>query len=211
MDALADVRALFDPAPDSIYLDAATYGLPPRPTTELMHAALQQWQAGTADWIPEWDERGELCRRYFSELIGASLSEIALMPSASVGVGTVATSLQSNDEVLVADDEFTSLLFPLLVKQRERGVRVRSVPFDALSSNVTPETTLVAFSLVQSHSGRVAALQDILSAAQRVGARTLIDATHGVPFVPLHEAIEHVDYLVCAAYKHLLSPRGVAF
>jgi selenocysteine lyase/cysteine desulfurase len=32
-----------------------------------------------------------------------------------------------------------------------------------------------------------------------------------VPFVPLADYIERVDYAVCAAYKHLLSPRGVAF
>jgi selenocysteine lyase/cysteine desulfurase len=35
-----------------------------------------------------------------------------------------------------------------------------------------------------------------------------VDATHAVPFVPIGEP---VDFLVCAAYKHLLSPRGVAF
>src|SRR2546423_10800759 len=110
-DPLRELRALFDPAPGSIYLDAATYGLPPRPTTELMHRALEQWQAGTADWVADWDQRGELCRTHFASLIGATSDEIALMPAASVGVGTVATSLQSTDEVLVADDEFSSLLF----------------------------------------------------------------------------------------------------
>ena len=28
----SDIRALFHPAPGSIYLDTATYGLPPEPT-----------------------------------------------------------------------------------------------------------------------------------------------------------------------------------
>ncbi len=39
----------------------------------------------------------------------------------------------------------------------------------------------------------------------------LIDATQGVPFVDVSSFIGRVDYLVCAAYKHLLCPRGVAF
>jgi len=31
-EALAAARALFDPDPNLIFLDTATYGLPPRPT-----------------------------------------------------------------------------------------------------------------------------------------------------------------------------------
>ena len=62
-DALAGVRALFDPAPGTIYLDSATYGLPPRPTVAALRAALDAWQSGTADWVHDWDERGETCRQ----------------------------------------------------------------------------------------------------------------------------------------------------
>jgi selenocysteine lyase/cysteine desulfurase len=38
-----------------------------------------------------------------------------------------------------------------------------------------------------------------------------VDATHGIPFVDVRDEIDRIDYLVCAAYKHLLSPRGVSF
>ena len=51
----------------------------------------------------------------------------------SVGVGLVAAGLGPADEVVVPDDEFTSVLFPLLVA-RERGATVREVPFDRLST-----------------------------------------------------------------------------
>jgi selenocysteine lyase/cysteine desulfurase len=210
-DALADVRALFSPAPDTVYLDAATYGLPPRPTVEAMHQALDQWQAGTADWIGSWDKAGELCRASFAELIGAHSSTVALLPSVSAGVGTIAASLQPGDEVIAPDDEFTSVLFPLLVQERARGVRVRTVPLGDLATAIKPSTRLVAFSLIQMHSARAAALREIVNAAKNNGALTLVDATHAVPFVPLGDLIGDIDFLVCAAYKHLLSPRGVAF
>ncbi|HEV7662690.1 MAG TPA: aminotransferase class V-fold PLP-dependent enzyme [Chloroflexota bacterium] len=202
------IHSLFDPAPETIYLDAATYGLPPRPTVEAMHQAITDWQAGTADWVRAWDERGETCRAAFARLIGVDESTVALVPSASVGVGTVAATLRAGDEVVAPDDEFTSVLFPLLVAARERGATVRQVPFDRLAESVGPQTTLVACSLIQSQSGRAADLAAITAVARANGAKTLIDATHAVPFVPLTET---VDYLVCAAYKHLLSPRGVAF
>jgi len=211
---LAAARALFDPAPGSVYLDAATYGLPPRPTVEIMQRALAAWQAGTADWVDDWDRLGEACRAHFARLIGAASASVALVPSVSVGVGTVASGLEAGATVLVADDEFTSVVYPLLVAQA-RGVRVRPVPFGELAGHVDHTTRLVAFSLVQSQSGRLAALDDILAAASSVGAQTLIDATHAVPFVGVQtsagEIDPRIDYVVCAAYKHLLSPRGVGF
>src|SRR5947209_17723884 len=129
VDGLREVRALFDPAPGTIYLDSATYGLPPRPTVETMHRAVDEWQAGTAYWVRAWDIRGEACRASFAELIGVPSESVALVPSASAGVGTSAASLTSADHVIVPDDEFTSLLFPILVAARERGVHVQAVPF----------------------------------------------------------------------------------
>ncbi|MCA1646595.1 MAG: aminotransferase class V-fold PLP-dependent enzyme [Chloroflexi bacterium] len=209
MAAFAEIRALFDPSPGTVYLDAATYGLPPRATVAAMHQAIDGWQSGAADWVTAWDMRGEACRASFGELIGASAEAIALIPSVSVGVATVAAVLQPGDEVVAPDDEFTSVLFPLLVAARERGAIVREVPLEHLAAGIGSRTRLVAFSLIQSQSGRAADLAAIVDSANRVGAQTLVDATHAVPFVPLQAG--RVDYLVCAAYKHLLSPRGVAF
>jgi selenocysteine lyase/cysteine desulfurase len=207
-DPLAEVRALFDPEPGLIYLDSATYGLPPRPTIQIMQRALERWQAGAADWVSEWDIRGETCRTAFASLIGRSPEHIALVPSASVGVGTVAATLTPRDEVVIPRDEFNSVLFPILVAARHAGVSVNEVDFDELSHSIGPRTTLVAFSLVQSQSGRAARQTEIVDAALKVGAHTLIDATHAVPFVAVDP---RADFVVCAAYKHLLSPRGVAF
>lgn len=208
MDPLAQIRALFDLEPGLIYLDSATYGLPPRTTVEVMQRALERWQRGTADWVEEWDVRGETCRTAFASLIGVSTDRIALIPSASVGVGLIAANLTERDEVVLPTEEFNSVLYPLLVAARHRGVTVREVAFDALAESIRPSTTLVAFSLVRSQSGDVALQAAVLEAAKRVGARALVDATHAVPFVSVDA---RADFVVCAAYKHLLSPRGVAF
>jgi selenocysteine lyase/cysteine desulfurase len=152
--------------------------------------------------------QGEACRAAFAALIDVPKEDVALIPSASVGVGTVAASLTAGDEVVIADDEFNSVMFPVLVAEQARGTRVNQVPFEQLAEAITPKTTLVAFSLVQSQSGHVARQTEIVDAARRVGARVLIDATHAVPFVPVDT---HADFVVCAAYKHLLCPRGVGF
>ncbi len=203
-------RSLFDPAPGIAYLDSATYGLPPRPTIAAMRRALDAWQAGTGEWTEDWDRPAERARASFAALAGSSPDRIALLPAVSVGVALVAAGLGPGDEVVVPADEFTSVLFPLLVA-RERGVVVREVAAAHLADEIGPRTTLVAASLVQMQTGLTADLPAILDRAEVVGARVLIDATQAIPFVGLGSHVDRIDYLVAAGYKHLLAPRGVAF
>lgn len=201
---------MFHPAAGLTYLDTATYGLPPDPTLRVMREAEDAWQAGTGIWV-EWDREAERARAAFGRLIGASAARVALMPGVSVGVGLVAANLKPGDRVVMPAAEFTSVMFPLLVA-RERGVEIVEVDdIHRLADAITPGTTLVALSLVQMQTGRVLPVGEIVERAEAVGAQVLLDATHGVPFVSLDDVIDRIDYLVVAAYKHLLCPRGVAF
>lgn len=205
-----DIRALFDPAPGITFLDSATYGLPPEPTRRALTEALDAWTAGTANWVEDWDKVAERARAAFATLIDVSASRVALLPATSVGVGTIAAALRPDDDVVVPADEFTSVLFPLLVA-RDRGVPVREVTFEGLVDAITPGTTLVALTLVQMQTGRTAPIRAIVERAAEVGARVLLDATQGIPFVGLDDLADRIDYILCSGYKHLLCPRGVAF
>jgi selenocysteine lyase/cysteine desulfurase len=204
------VRSLFAPAKGLINLDTATYGLPPRPTIEVLERALKGWQSGTGNWIEDWDQPADRCRADFASLIGTESANIAYIPAASVGVGLVAASLRAKDDVVIPVDEFTSTLFPMLVAA-QRGAVIREVPFEAVAESIRPGTRLVAFSLVQMQTGKTADLAAICERAAEVGAEVLVDATQGVPFVPIANLLPSVDYLVCSGYKHLLSPRGTAY
>ena len=204
------IRALFSPEPGTTYLDSATYGLPPLPTLRVMREALDAWAAGSANWIEDWDRVGERGRVAFAALLGIEPSRVALIPATSAGVGMVAAELTAADDVVVPADEFTSVLFPLLVA-RERAAPVREVPFERLVDEIRPETTLVACTLVQMQTGRTAPIRAIVERAAEVGARVLLDATQGTPFVELGDLVDRIDYTFVSAYKHLLCPRGVAF
>jgi selenocysteine lyase/cysteine desulfurase len=207
----ASVRHLFDPAPNTIYLDAGTYGLPPRPAYEATLTALRRWQTGEADYTREWEPAGERARALFAELIGVTPEEIALVPTVADGVATIAASIPAGSEILVPHDEFASVVLPFLALAERRGFTVREAPYAELASAIRPTTTLVALSLTRAQSGETAALGPLLAAAKANGARVLVDATHATPFVPLAEHVANLDYLVCHGYKHLLLPRGVGF
>ena len=163
-----DPSLLFRSAEGLAYLDTATYGLAPLPTTAAMRHALAAWEAGTARWIEDWDVVAEVARRDFAEIVGVDPANVALLPAASVGVGIVAASLQPNARIVVAENEFTSLLFPLLVAQQQ-GATVTEVPIDQLADCIDPETDLVAFSLVHMQTGQVAPAADIIAQARAAG------------------------------------------
>lgn len=206
-----NARHLFDPDPDVIYLDAGTYGLPPKPTIDASLAALRGWQTGKADFIRDWEPAGERGRELFARIIGASVNEIALVPSVSVGVGLIAASIPERAEVLVPQEEFASVAVPFFAAAEGRKATVREVPYGDLASEIRPSTMIVALSLTRAQSGETADLGPIIAAAQKHGAKVLVDSTHATPFVSVKEHIAGIDYLVCHGYKHLLLPRGVSF
>ena len=123
-------------------------------------------------------------------------------------IAQVAAAIPDGSRVLAPEPEFVSLLFPFLA-QSERGVTVDVVPLDRLASAIDASVDVVAVSAVQSSTGEVAALDDIAEAAARYDALTVIDATHGIGWLPLDAS--RFDAVACAAYKWLMSPRGTAF
>ena len=196
---------------DQVYLDTATYGLPPARTIRVLRAALKAWEAGTADWINEWDVIAEEVRETFGRIIGAGASSIALLPAVSVASALVATTVSPNGVVLAPRGEFASVLYPFLERERKGDLELRVVAPENLLESIDSSVRLVATSHVQSADGRVADVEAITAAAHSVGARVYVDATHSVGTLPVNVSALHADYVSNAAYKWLCCPRGVAF
>ncbi len=205
------IRSEFGVHPDRIYLDAATYGLPPASAVDAYRSAIDDWQNGTARWVEEWETAGDESRALFARLISTDPANICLLPSVSAGIGTVAASLPQNSVVLATEDEFTSLILPFAGVHKINGCQVRTVPWDDLIGTITPEIDLVAVSLTRAQDGRTIDLGALVAAASAADVQVVIDATHALPFVTVAEHLGGIDYLICHGYKHLLSPRGTAF
>ncbi|MDQ3767138.1 MAG: aminotransferase class V-fold PLP-dependent enzyme, partial [Actinomycetota bacterium] len=207
MDPLpvAEYRSLW--RPQGVYLNTASYGLPPEPAWDALQQALESWRAGGTSWEP-WGRATEDARTAFAALVGVESEEVAIGSTVSGLLGPVAASLPDRSRVLVPDVEFTSNLWPYLV-QENRGVRVRAVPASRLAESIDGTSDVVAFSAVQSATGEVADLDAIAASARHHGALTIVDATQACGWLPLDAA--RFDFVVCAAYKWLMSPRGSAF
>ena len=191
------------------WLNTATYGLPPDAAWDEMQEALAVWRVGRHSWEP-WNVSIDRSRAAFARLVGVEPDRVAVAGAVSELVGLVAAALPPGSRVVAPEGDFTSVLFPWLV-QADRGVEVVTVPLSRLAESVAGSrgTTVVAFSAVQSATGELAALEDVLAAAAAVDALTVVDATQAVGWLPLDAG--RVDAVACAAYKWLMSPRGTAF
>lgn len=202
---LAAARAEF--SPDTVYLDTATMGLPPRRSLEAVRAAQDDWRGGRAAAC-DYDAPIVRSRQAYAALVGVPPSAVAVGSQVSVFAGLVAAAVPDRAEVLVAAGEFTSIVFPFLA-QAGRGVRVREVPLEHLAAEVTPRTRLVAVSAVQSADGRRADLDALAEATTSTGTRVLLDTTQAVGWLPVDAG--RFAYTVGGGYKWLLAPRGTCF
>ena len=201
---IAEAQRLWHP--ETLYLNTASYGLPPDPAWEAFQAALEDWHCGRTSW-EHWGDSTEAARGLFARMVGVPLDWVAIGSNTSSMVGLVAASLPDGARVLSAEPEFTSLLWPFLAQGR--AIEVELVAVDALADSVDERTDVVALSAVQSATGELADLDAVADAAAAQGARVVVDATQACGWLPLDAT--RVDALACSAYKLLCSPRGTAF
>ena len=185
-------------SPQGVYLNTASYGLPPARGFDAMQAALADWRAGATSW-ERWGDATNTARGTFARIAGVAPADVAVGATASGLLGLVAASLPAGARVVAPEGDFTSLLWPFAVRGLLRTVAAEDLADAAAGADV------VAFSAVQSASGEVADLE-ALAATE---ALTIVDATQAAGWLPLDAA--RFDIVVASAYKWLMSPRGTAF
>ncbi|MDP3969048.1 MAG: aminotransferase class V-fold PLP-dependent enzyme [Nocardioides sp.] len=192
---------------ETLYLNTASMGLPPRATQEALRVAHAGWAAGRLQ-PPDFDAAITDARAAYARLVGVDPSTVAVGHQVSPFVGLVAAAVPDGAEVLVAEGEFTSVTFPFAA-HADRSVQVVEVPLADLPERVGPDTAWVAVAAVQSADGALADLAALEAACARHGADMLLDLTQASGWLPVDASRFAVT--VCGCYKFLLSPRGTAF
>jgi selenocysteine lyase/cysteine desulfurase len=192
--------------PETLYLNTASYGLPPAPAWDALQSVLEDWRGGRTSW-EGWGDATERARELFARMVSVPVDWVATGANTSSMVGLLAAALPDGARVVSAEPEFTSLLWPFLAQGR--GVEVDCVPVSDVARAVDERTDVVAVSAVQSATGEVADLDAVIEAASAHGATLAVDATQACGWLPLDAT--RIDLLACSAYKWLCSPRGTAF
>ncbi|MGD9649015.1 MAG: aminotransferase class V-fold PLP-dependent enzyme, partial [Pirellulales bacterium] len=211
-----ELRAQMPVAARWAYFDHAAVAPLPRPTA----LGLADWSTdaaanGAQHWNT-WRDRAERARHLAAQLIGASPSEIALVPNTTTGLSLVAEGLdwRPGDNVVVPASDFPSNQYPWL-NLASRGVEVRRL--ECALERLEPalvdaacdsRTRAVAVSWVGYATGWRADLDALAEVAHAHGAALVVDGIQGLGVNPLDVSQTPIDFLAADGHKWLLGPEG---
>lgn len=167
-------------------------------------------------------------RQEFAKLINAAdANRIAIIPSASYGLATVAANLHISrgQHVLVAAEQFPSNYYAWERVCAEHGGNVKVVSAGIEGNgrgkewnarfleSINRETRAVAIAHTHWADGTLFDLEALRARTREVGALLIVDGTQSVGALPFDVATIQPDALICASYKWLLGPYsfGIAY
>ena len=200
------------------YLNTCSLGPLARRVREAQERFLDEWESyGAAAWYDRWLEALDGLRARFARLIGARKEEVALAPSVSVGLSSLASSLDygARPRVVYSELDFPTVAYQWAVKPEVERVVVPSpdgigVDPAAYEAAIDDRTAAVVTSHVFYTSGAIQDIGRIASAAHRQGALAIIDAYQATGQLPTDVHASGVDVLISGGLKWLLGGTGIA-
>ena len=220
---LASQRHLFDIPRDVAYFNAAAW-------SPLPLAVAEAGRVGVERKSHPWDVDAALSGRVIeraraaaAKLIGATVEDVAIIPSVSYGVAMAGKLFAppAGSRVLVLEDDHSSPVLEWLARAPAQGFTVETVkrPADgdwtaAMEEAVAkPGAPLSIASISNLHwaDGALLDMDRLAPALRAKGAALLIDATHGAGMMDIDVTRIDPDFLIFPTYKWVLGPYGRAF
>ena len=127
---ICDARRLFPATADRVYFNTAAVGLASRRLADAYHEFVDEWTAAGLDYS-RGEQAAGAARSAVARLIGADVSDIALIPSVSSAAGLVAAQFgpaRPGESIVIGQREYSSNHFPWR-QLATKGYDVRQVPF----------------------------------------------------------------------------------
>jgi cysteine desulfurase/selenocysteine lyase len=217
---ISEARSLFPATANVAYFNTAAVGLASRTLTAVYHRFVDEWAENGLDYV-RGEAAGESARASVAALIGADISDVALIASVSAAAGLVAAQFgpaRPGENVVIGEREYSSNHFPWRLLTT-KGYDVRQVPFrnggveaDDIAQRVDAGTVLVAFSAVQTATGHRSDIDAISAIAKAVGAIVFVDGSQFVGALPVAPTLAGIDVLATADHKFLMhAGRGLGY
>lgn len=213
-------RNLFSIPDDVHYLNCAYMSPQLKSVEDIGHNSLRRknspWDLQTIDFF----EPVERLKRLFATLIHAEdSSRIAIVPSASYGLSTVARNLplHPKQEILVVEGQFPSNVYPWKREADSKGAHLRMIPApkgkgrgqrwnEDILEAIGDQTAAVALGNIHWADGTWFDLQAIRNKTRQHGSWLVIDGTQSVGALPIDVTTLNPEALVCGGYKWLMGP-----
>ena len=222
MNDLASYRDEFPVLNERTYLISASLGPLSRRSRALAEEHLDLWQRlGPEElWFDHGMPKLQECREQFARLIGADDDEIAIIPSVSSGLSSIATCLDfdARPKVVLTEMDFPTNHYVWRAQQRVGAkldvvsspdkIRVEA---EDVVARIDEQTSVVNLNRVLFESSWIMDSKPIVRTAHESGALVVVDDFHGSGIVPIDVHAAGFDLLVSGALKWLCGGQGIAF
>lgn len=220
-----DLRELFLLDPDVVFLNHGSFGACPRPVFDVY----QQWQHELERQPVLFlgrrsDALLDEARAVLAAYINADADEVIFVPNATIGLNTVARSLDlsAGDEILTTDHEYGAmdLMWTFICRQTGANYVRQSIPLpvdsheafvEKLWSAVTPRTKVIFLSHITSPTALIFPIADICRRAREAGIITVVDGAHAPGQIPVDMQQIGADFYAGNCHKWLCAPKGAGF
>jgi cysteine desulfurase/selenocysteine lyase len=209
-----------------IYLDSAATSQKPRAVIEALRNFYEHENANVHRGLHTLSSRAteayEKARQRVADYIGAaSADEIVFTRGTTESINLVAQAwggkfIRQGDVILLTVMEHHSNLVPWQLLAERTGARLRFVPvlddgtldLDQLSSLLTREVKLFAFTHISNSLGTINSVADLCAKAHAVGVLALVDAAQSVGHLPINVRELGCDFLAFSGHK-MCGPTGI--
>jgi selenocysteine lyase/cysteine desulfurase len=211
-------RARFPVFEKKVYLNSCSQGA----LCDLVRSSLDEharsWDESGSPW-DLWVEKYEQARLAFAKFINADPDEVAVVPSASVGINAIASAFhyRERNSIVMGEFEFPTMGQIWLAQQR-RGAEVRFVEStngcilpSAYERAIDSRCLIVPLTHVCFMNGHRSDVPAIAELAHQRGAFVMMDDYQDCGTRPVDVKRLKLDFYVSGALKYLLSPSGIAF
>jgi selenocysteine lyase/cysteine desulfurase len=214
---IAQIRSRFPVFREKIYLNSCSQGALSDAVRGGFDEYLATWDLSGSPW-DVWVEEYEATRRTFAQFLGAQPDEVAVLPSASAGINSIASALSFTDrnKVVLGSFEFPTMGHVWL-SQRARGAEIKFVeatgnrlPAELYESAIDKDTLIVPVTGLCFMNGWRSEIKKIVSLAHQRGALVMIDDYQDCGTRPVDVKDLDVDIYVAGTLKYLLGPPGLA-
>ncbi|MDQ2903553.1 MAG: aminotransferase class V-fold PLP-dependent enzyme [Ktedonobacteraceae bacterium] len=217
---LVEYRREFPILQRKTYMNSCSLGALSERSMRGIEEFMAMWNEwGAHAWYEIWLGEIAKARQKFASIIGAQVHEVAIAPSVSVALSSIATALDysKRNKVVMADRDFPTLAYQWLVKER-LGLECQFVespdsiytPPELFETAVDSRTALVATSRVFYTSGYIQDVRAVADIAHKHGAYLLVDDYQGTGQIPIDVVAQDIDFLVTGTLKWLMGGPGLA-
>jgi isopenicillin-N epimerase len=216
------VRELFLLDPDVVFLNHGSFGACARPVFDEYQRLQRELEHEPVEFLSLKRRFPELigtARERLAAYVGASASDLVLVPNATAAVNVVARSLelQPNEEIVATTHEYggNDLLWQHTCERRgARYLEIDTTPADAVNDllgAITPRTRALFVSHISSPTALRFPVEELCARARAAGVLTVVDGAHAPGQIELDLASLGADFYAGNCHKWLCSPKGAGF